>query len=132
MDKNIFISFILAIISSMLVDDIKDLPNAISLNSACFNLARFIGPAIGGFLIAYTNYTFCFFLNFLLILPNIYLVSQMKITDEKPDEVKNDSMLHSLKTGFNYVLKHHQISVLQLYFAVFCLLMLSYQNSIQH
>ena len=76
----------------LLVDDIKDLPNAISLNSACFNLARFIGPAIGGMLIAYTNITVCFFINFLLILPNIYLVSKMQITDEKPEEVKNDSM----------------------------------------
>ena len=35
-------------------------------------------------------------------------------------------MFHSLKTGFSYILKHHQISVLQLYFAVFCLLMLAY------
>ena len=110
----------------LLVDDIKDLPNAISLNSACFNVARFIGPAIGGFLIAYTNVSFCFFLNFLLILPNIYLVSQMKINDEKSEEIKNETMLHSLKTGFSYVLKHHQISVLQFYFAVFCLLMLAY------
>lgn len=110
----------------LLVDDIKDLPNAISLNSACFNVARFIGPAIGGFLIAYTNVYFCFFLNFLLILPNIYLVSQMKINDEKSEEIKNETMLHSLKTGFSYVLKHHQISVLQFYFAVFCLLMLAY------
>ncbi len=110
----------------LLVDDIKDLPNAISLNSACFNLARFIGPAIGGMLIAYTNITICFFINFLLILPNIYLVSKMQITDEKPEEVKNDSMFHSLKTGFSYVIKHHQISLLQLYFAIFCLLMLAY------
>ena len=110
----------------LLVDDIKDLPNAISLNSACFNLARFIGPAIGGMLIAYTSITFCFFINFLLILPNIYLVSKMQITDEKPEEVKNDSMLHSLKTGFSYVVKHPQISLLQLYFAIFCLLMLAY------
>ncbi|MCR5504366.1 MAG: MFS transporter [Elusimicrobiaceae bacterium] len=110
----------------LLVDDIKDLPNAISLNSACFNVARFIGPAIGGFLIAYTNISFCFFLNFLLILPNIYLVSQMKINDEKTEEIKNETMLHSLKTGLSYILKHHQLSVLQFYFAVFCLLMLAY------
>ena len=110
----------------LLVDDIRDLPNAISLNSACFNVARFLGPAIGGFLIAYTNVSFCFFLNFLLILPNIYLVSQMKIIDEKSEEIKNESMFHSLETGLSYVLKHHQISVLQFYLAIFCLLMLAY------
>ena len=37
---------------SLLVDDKEDLANAISLNSSCFNAARFIGPAIGGLLIA--------------------------------------------------------------------------------
>lgn len=44
----------------LLVDDEKDLPNAISLNASCFNVARFIGPAIGGLLIAYTNVGICF------------------------------------------------------------------------
>ena len=110
----------------LLVDDPKDLPNAISLNSACFNVARFIGPAIGGLLIAHTSISVCFFINFLLILPNIYLVSQMKINDEKSEEIKNEGMLHSLQTGLSYVFKHHQICVLQFYFALFCLIMLSY------
>jgi MFS family permease len=35
-----------------MVDDRKDLPNAIALNSSIFNAARLVGPAIAGFAIA--------------------------------------------------------------------------------
>ena len=35
-----------------LVDDKRDLGNAISLNASCFNLARLLGPALGGIIIA--------------------------------------------------------------------------------
>ena len=43
-----------------LVDDKKDLGNAISLNSTCFNLARLVGPAIAGILVASVGVGVCF------------------------------------------------------------------------
>lgn len=110
----------------LLVDDKKDLSNAITLNASMFNLARFIGPAIGGMLIAYTNITFCFFVNFLCILPNILLVKMMEINDFKSEEIKNESVFEGLKEGFDYVIHNPQIFLLQIYLAVFCLLMLAY------
>ena len=42
-------------IFASLIDDKKDLSNAIALNSACFNASRLIGPAIAGFIL--TKYT---------------------------------------------------------------------------
>lgn len=110
----------------LLVDDKKDLSNAITLNASMFNLARFIGPAIGGMLIAYTNITFCFFVNFLCILPNIFLVKMMEINDLKSDEIKNENVFEGLKVGFDYVIQNPQIFLLQIYLAIFCLLMLAY------
>jgi MFS family permease len=41
----------------------EDLPNAIALNSAVFNSARVVGPAIGGLLIAAIGTGLCFALN---------------------------------------------------------------------
>jgi MFS family permease len=41
----------------------KDLGNAIALNSSLYNLARFIGPPIGGLLIALVGEGWCFFIN---------------------------------------------------------------------
>ena len=40
-----------------------DLTNAIALNSATFNAARIIGPAVGGIVIAAFGVGWCFFLN---------------------------------------------------------------------
>lgn len=41
----------------------KDLGNAIALNSSLYNLARFIGPPIGGLLISLVGEGWCFFIN---------------------------------------------------------------------
>lgn len=110
----------------LLVDDKRDLPNAISLNASCFNMARFVGPAIGGMLIAYTNIGICFLINFLCILPNIFLVKMMKIVDIKAETVKISSVLTSLKEEFSYTLAHPEISLSQLYLAIFCFVLLAY------
>jgi MFS family permease len=40
-----------------------DLPNAIALNSSCFNGARLVGPAIAGLLLALTSPGVCFLAN---------------------------------------------------------------------
>ena len=41
----------------------EDLPNAIALNSAAFNAARVVGPAVAGVLVASLGETWCFALN---------------------------------------------------------------------
>ena len=48
---------------ALVVDDRKDLTNAISLNSTCFNIARLVGPSIGGLLIAVGGVTLGFLVN---------------------------------------------------------------------
>lgn len=109
-----------------LVDDKKDLGNAISLNSSCFNLARLVGPAIGGFIIAYINVSACFLVNFICLLPAIYLVSKMKITDIKCEKVKNETIFEGLKEGVEYALKTPQILNLIAYIGFFCFLIMVY------
>jgi MFS family permease len=46
-----------------LIEDRKLLPNAIAVHSSALNLARLIGPAIGGVLIAWMGEALCFALN---------------------------------------------------------------------
>ncbi len=46
-----------------IITEPKDLGNAIALNSSLYNLARFIGPPIGGFLITLVGEGWCFFIN---------------------------------------------------------------------
>ena len=52
----------------LFVDDRRDLPNAIALNSLLVNLARVIGPAVAGGLLAVTSEAVCFALNALSFL----------------------------------------------------------------
>jgi MFS family permease len=49
----------------------EDLPNAIALNSSAFNMARIVGPAIGGLLIAALGEGPLFLLNALSFIPVI-------------------------------------------------------------
>jgi MFS family permease len=55
----------------------KDLPNAIALNSTLFNATRFLGPALGGVIIAALGMANCFFINaasFLAVLLALVLI----------------------------------------------------------
>ncbi len=109
-----------------LVDDPKDLGNAISLNSTCFNVARLLGPAIGGLLIAHAGITVCFFINFLCIIPMIFLVKALKIKDVKCGQIQNETILEGLKEGIDYALKTPEILTLLLYLAVFSFIGMTY------
>src|SRR4030095_5603331 len=55
----------------------EDLMNAISLNSAMFNGARIVGPAIAGFLMAKVGIAFCFLIDgvsFLAVLAGLLMM----------------------------------------------------------
>ncbi|MCC6265156.1 MAG: MFS transporter [Bryobacterales bacterium] len=61
----------------------KDLSNAIALNSIQFNLARVIGPVLGGFALVNLGAAWCFGLNassFLVVIAALLAVSIPKIT----------------------------------------------------
>lgn len=109
-----------------LVDDPKDLGNAISLNSTCFNVARLLGPAIAGLLIAHAGITVCFFVNFLCIIPMIFLVKALKIKDIKCGQIQNETILEGLKEGIDYALKTPEILTLLLYLAAFSFIGMTY------
>src|SRR5579859_2472018 len=49
----------------------EDLPNAIALNSSLFNLARIVGPGIGGLIIAWLGVAPLFLLNAISFIPVI-------------------------------------------------------------
>lgn len=88
---------------SSLVDNRKDLPNAIALNSSVFNAARMVGPAIGGVLLSTYGEFVCFLVNFLSFIPVLTTLSLMKVV-EKPIVIKkNSSTIQGLVDGFDYL-----------------------------
>lgn len=57
--------------------DLKDVGNAIALNSLLFNIARVVAPPIGGFIIAVLGEGICFIINavsFLFVLIALYFI----------------------------------------------------------
>lgn len=110
----------------LLVDDPKDLSNAISLNSSCFNLARFIGSALGGLLVGYIGATACFFVEFLFLLPSLFLIKMMVIKDIKIASAKSENIFKSIFEGFLYSAKHPPIITAQIYLFLFSLIAMSY------
>jgi MFS family permease len=78
-----------------------DLPNAIALNSAQFNMSRVVGPTLGGYAMAAFGIAGNFFLNGLSFLAVLFAIA--KIRYPKPEPRQIESVWSSLREGFRYV-----------------------------
>jgi predicted MFS family arabinose efflux permease len=81
--------------------DPEDLPNAIALNSIQFNLARVIGPMIGGITLAKFGPAWCFSLNalsFIAVIVTLYMV-RIRFNPTKT----TDSVVTSMKIGISFI-----------------------------
>jgi MFS family permease len=81
--------------------DREDLMNAIALGSSAFNLARVVGPALAGVLIATLGLPACFFANAASYLAVIASLMRMEVTDARPATVT--PLWTALGEGFGYV-----------------------------
>jgi MFS family permease len=89
------------------------LMNAVSLNSAAFNLARIVGPAIAGLTIEAIGITPCFFLNalsFVAVIAALAFVDTPPLASNRPMESIRD-VLTSAKDGLAYIRKRETIAV---------------------
>lgn len=84
-----------------MITEREDLANAIALNSSLYNLARFIGPPIGGLLIAAVGEGWCFFINGVSFLAVIGVLLAMQI---KPfvKKLAQASVMMQLREGVRY------------------------------
>jgi MFS family permease len=95
----------------------EDLSNAIALNSAAFNTARVVGPAIAGVLVAVVGEATCFFVNSASYLVVISMLMRMDL--EPPADV-GDRIRSTLGEGLRYVLATGPIRNLLLLLGVMC------------
>ncbi len=78
----------------------EDLLSAISLNSAIFNAARVIGPAIAGFVVALAGEGLCFLFNGISFIAVIAALLAMKLPPYAPRAVT--SPWRDIADGFRY------------------------------
>lgn len=101
-----------------LVEDTQDLSNAISLNSTIFNLARLVGPAIGGVLIANVGEGLCFILNAISYIAVISAFFAMKIKTVINHKTDENNMIRELSEGIKYAFNNKPIRITLLYLAI--------------
>jgi MFS family permease len=82
----------------------EDLMNAIALGSSAFNLARVIGPALAGLLIATLGLSVCFFANAASYLAVILSLVRLRVENVRPPAVI--PLWRALGEGFAYVFGH--------------------------
>ncbi len=84
----------------------EDLMNAVALNSSIFNLARIIGPAMAGVMIALVGIPVCFFLNslsFLAVITSLTLINTPILPIKKSTGPIIKTVLNDVKEGLRYI-----------------------------
>ncbi len=99
-----------------LIDNPDDLGNAIALNSAIFNGARLIGPAIAGIAIAALGEGVCFAMNAASFVAVIGALLQIKLPPRK-QAASTDNFKKSFSDGFRYTFQSIPIRRLMLLLA---------------
>ncbi|HVY95107.1 MAG TPA: MFS transporter, partial [Bryobacteraceae bacterium] len=98
----------------------EDLSNAIALNSIQFNLARVIGPVIGGLAMKYAGAGWCFALNSLSFVAVIISLLRLHINFSPPRT--GESIIASMKQGFSFI--RDQGAMATLIIIAFCMTLL--------
>ena len=78
----------------------KDLPNAVSLNSAVMTGTRIVGPALAGVLIASLGISWCFFLNAVSYVAVIGALFAMRVSELRPNRAPREA--GAIRQGLRY------------------------------
>jgi MFS family permease len=92
-----------------MVNDKKDLPNALALNSSMVNLSRLIGPGIAGIIIEKFGDDVCFGLNAISFVAVIISLLLMKLPKYVP-KLRTKNVLGELREGLVYIKKTPSIA----------------------
>ncbi len=96
-----------------LIDDKRDLPNAIALNSININGTRLLGPALGGLLIAAVGEASCFGLNAFSYLAVLIQLMRIKLPHGAP-KPSSQSFARDLVEGWHFAMRDPVIRTLVL------------------
>jgi MFS family permease len=110
-----------------MIDDKKDLPNALALNSSMVNLSRLIGPAIAGFVLEQLGDGMCFVLNaasFVAVIASLLFMRLPKYEDKQ----RTKNALQELNEGFKYIKKDTSISFIIIMLGLVSLLVLPFST----
>lgn len=79
----------------------KDLPGAVTLNSMGFNIARSVGPAIGGLIVAAAGAAAAFAVNAVSYIGLIIVIARWR-PERAPQTLAREGLLHAMGAGVRY------------------------------
>lgn len=88
-----------------LIDDRKDLTNAVALAASVWSVARVIGPALAGVLIALTGPAICFYITSIAYGVMVLSLTQLSIGKMVMPQTRS-GVLSEFKEGWGYVLNN--------------------------
>jgi MFS family permease len=89
-----------------------ELPNAVALNSSLFNLARILGPAVAGVVIATAGAGWCFFINALSFSAVLASLLAMRVRDLYPLARRGrPTIWNGTREGLGYVRRSRGVKV---------------------
>ena len=104
-----------------MVEDRRDLSNAIAINSSMVNMARLVGPSLAGMLIAVTSEGWCFLIDGISYLAVIASLLMMRL-NIAPVKRHVNSTFTDLKEGWTYVSEFLPVRTILLLFAIVSLM----------
>lgn len=111
----------------LLVEDKRDLGNAIALNSSMFNAARLVGPSIAGAIIALTSEGWCYFIDGVSYLAVIAALLAMRMPQAQPaTAAAHVSPLQQFREGWTYAYGSRTIRSVIAVIALVCLVGVPY------
>jgi MFS family permease len=90
----------------------SDLTAAVAVNSVVFNLARFIGPAVAGLVIATVGIPVAYGLNALTFIAFLFALSKVRLSDEDGPAPGGGKLLSDLAAGIRYAASHVGIATI--------------------
>ncbi|MBI1816565.1 MAG: MFS transporter [Deltaproteobacteria bacterium] len=101
--------------------------NAIALNSSAFNIARVIGPALGGLIVAAVGEGYCFLLNAVSYIAVIWTLATIRPAFAVPARPHAEG-LTAIADGLRYVWRHDAIRPILLLVGVISSVGVPYRN----
>ena len=109
-----------------MVEDRAVLSNAIALNSTMVNVARLLGPAIGGLIIAVAGEAWCFTIDGISYCAVILSLLLMTVAASAPRRREEENLWRELREGFGYVSSSVPIRAILLLLAIVSLVGMPY------
>ena len=109
-----------------IIDRKEDLGNAIALNSSMVNLARLLGPSIGGLVIASAGEGWCFFIDGASFLAVIGTLFAMSSAVRPPRKRHAQGALAEMREGWDYVRRFRPVRSIILLLALVSLVGVPY------